>query len=95
MTTELAPLLEAVDRLAQAMLTGVPVDKRLWTAEACAQYLSYSTAHFLARIACRPDFPKAHHIGTGSLAFMRVTDEFGPWVGLEFLPAPSPGHRRP
>ena len=65
MTTELAPLLEAVDRLAQAMLTGVPVDKRLWTAEACAQYLSYSTAHFLARIACRPDFPKAHHIGSG------------------------------
>ena len=55
MTTELAPLLEAVDRLAQAMLTGVPFDKRLWTAEACAQYLSYSTAHFLARIACRPD----------------------------------------
>ncbi len=64
-TPELTPLLEAIDRMTQSMLAAIPVDKRLWTSETCAQYLSYSTAHFLARIACRPDFPKAHHIGSG------------------------------
>ena len=65
MTPDLAPLLDAVDRLTHAIQTGIPADKRLWSAEACAQYLSYSTAHFLARIASRPDFPKSRHIGTG------------------------------
>ena len=63
--TELAPLLAAVDRLADAVLTAVPVDKRLWSAEACAQYLGYTRAHFLQRIACLPDFPHCHRIGQG------------------------------
>lgn len=62
---DIAPLLEAIDRLADAVLTGVPVDKRLWTAEACAQYLGYSRSHFLQHIACRPDFPRSRHVGKG------------------------------
>jgi predicted DNA-binding transcriptional regulator AlpA len=60
-----APLLEAINRLADAILTGVPVDKRLWNSESCAQYLSITREHFLAHIACRPDFPHALHIGAG------------------------------
>jgi len=66
MTTDtLAPLLQAIERLTDAVLTGVPMDKRLWNAEACAQYLGYSRSHFLQHIACRPDFPRARFVGTG------------------------------
>lgn len=65
MTPDLAPLLDAVDRLTAAVLTGVPVDKRLWTSDACSQYLGYSRSHFLQKIAPRPDFPRPHQVGDG------------------------------
>ncbi len=57
MDTE-AALLEAINRLTNALTTGIPVDKRLWGPEQCAQYLGYATASFLRYIASRPDFPK-------------------------------------
>ncbi len=63
--TDTAAIVNAIERLETAILTGVPMDKRLWDSASCAQYLGYSRPHFLAHIAARPDFPKSLQVGTG------------------------------
>lgn len=67
MTTETA-LLDAINRLTAALQTSIPIDKRLWGSEQCAQYLCYATPSFLRYIACRPDFPKPLRLSEGDKA---------------------------
>ena len=59
------PIVAAIERLERTIVSAIPADKRLWTADSCAQYLGYSRSHFLQKIACRPDFPRPHQVGDG------------------------------
>lgn len=56
--------LELIERLSRAISnnicgSNIPLDKRPWTAEQCADYLNMETKTFQNTIAPLPTFPKA------------------------------------
>lgn len=62
-------LTESIKSLVQALSKprlAVPIDKQIWDADSCAEYLVVSRRHFTEHIACKPDFPSCINISTGS-----------------------------
>lgn len=62
--------LELIEKLSRAIsdnISGasVPLDKRPWSADQCADYLRIETATFLRTIAPIPQFPRAIRAITG------------------------------
>lgn len=56
---QLIALAENLQKLADAIaINSLPADKRLWSKESIAAYLSCSVSQVSQRFACLPDFPR-------------------------------------
>ncbi|WP_137009571.1 helix-turn-helix transcriptional regulator [Aquitalea aquatilis] len=68
MQENLNELAESVKSLVAALSKPrpvVPIDKQIWDADSCAEYLVVSRRQFTEHIACKPDFPACIDISTG------------------------------